>query len=121
MVRLCSQFLESDGNPFSAATAAPVGTQLVFLSDELIRTMQISAPAGWHQLSSYSEALQRAGISSANLGQATAVFNLPAFVIVALLTALLVKGIRESAIFNSIIVVVKVTVILAVMESGSRL
>ncbi len=80
--------------------------------------MQISAPAGWHQLSSYSEALQRAGISLANLDQATAVFNLPAFVIVALLTALLVKGIRESAIFTAIIVVVKIAVILAVIGVG---
>lgn len=111
-------FLNQMGIHFPPQLAAPAGTQLVFLSDELIRTMQISAPAGWHQLSSYSEALQRAGISLAHLDQATAVFNLPAFVIVALLTALLVKGIRESAIFNAIIVVVKVAVILAVIGVG---
>ena len=97
---------------------APVGTRLVFLSDELIRIMQISVPEGWYQLSSYSEALQRAGISSANLDQATAIFNLPAFIIVALLTALLVKGIRESAIFNAVIVVLKIAVILAVIGVG---
>ncbi|HET9947808.1 MAG TPA: amino acid permease, partial [Longimicrobiales bacterium] len=42
----------------------------------------------------------------------TAIFNLPAVVIVAIVTTLLVVGIRESAKFNDFIVVVKVAVIL---------
>jgi len=111
-------FLDQMGIHVPPQLAAPPGTEFVFLSDELIRTMNLSAPEGWRQLSSYSEALQQAGISVANLQQATALFNLPAFIIVALLTALLVKGIRESAIFNAVIVVVKVAVILAVIGVG---
>jgi basic amino acid/polyamine antiporter, APA family len=113
-----TSFLDQVGIHVPPSLGAPTGTQLVYLSDEVIRTMQISVPEGWHQLSSYSEVLQRAGISLASLDQATALFNLPAFVIVALLTALLVKGIRESAIFNSVFVVVKVAVILAVIGVG---
>lgn len=111
-------FLDQMGIHLPPQLTAPPGTQLVFLSDELVRTMQISVPEGWYQLGSYSEALQRAGISSVNLDHETAIFNLPAFIIVALLTALLVKGIRESAIFNSVIVVVKLAVILAVIGVG---
>jgi basic amino acid/polyamine antiporter, APA family len=42
----------------------------------------------------------------------TALFNLPAVLIVALVTALLVVGIRESANVNNVIVVIKVTVVL---------
>jgi APA family basic amino acid/polyamine antiporter len=41
------------------------------------------------------------------------VLNLPAFVIVALLTVLLVVGVKESARFNTIMVVLKVTLVLA--------
>jgi basic amino acid/polyamine antiporter, APA family len=42
----------------------------------------------------------------------TAIFNLPAVVIIALVTTLLVIGIKESANFNNIIVLVKVAVVL---------
>jgi APA family basic amino acid/polyamine antiporter len=49
----------------------------------------------------------------------TAVFNLPAVLITAFVTALLVVGIQESATVNSIIVVVKVAVVLLVIAAGS--
>ncbi len=42
-----------------------------------------------------------------------AVFNLPAVIIVALVTWLLVIGIKESASINNVVVVIKVTVVLA--------
>jgi APA family basic amino acid/polyamine antiporter len=45
-------------------------------------------------------------------GQVQAIFNLPAVVIVALVTSLLVVGIRESANVNNVIVVVKVSVVI---------
>ncbi len=45
-------------------------------------------------------------------------FNLPAFVIALLITAILVIGIRESARFNSTIVVIKVSVVLFVIGLG---
>ncbi|PYJ68671.1 MAG: amino acid permease [Verrucomicrobia bacterium] len=44
--------------------------------------------------------------------QVTAVFNLPAVIIIAIITFLLVIGIRESATVNNIIVFVKVAVVL---------
>src|SRR5947208_2773177 len=43
---------------------------------------------------------------------ATAIFNLPAVIIIALVTTLLVIGIKESANFNNVIVFVKVAVVL---------
>jgi basic amino acid/polyamine antiporter, APA family len=49
----------------------------------------------------------------------TAVFNLPAVLIAAAVTVLLVIGIRESANVNSIIVVVKVAVVLLVIVVGA--
>src|SRR5690348_5411956 len=45
-------------------------------------------------------------------------FNLPAFLIALLITAILVLGIRESARFNATIVVIKVSVVLFVIAMG---
>ena len=47
-----------------------------------------------------------------------AVLNVPAMVIVGLITVLLVIGIKESSRFNNIIVVIKVTVVLAFIAFG---
>ena len=47
-------------------------------------------------------------------------FNLPAFVIALVITAVLAVGIRESARFNATIVVIKVSVVLFVLALGSR-
>ncbi len=48
-----------------------------------------------------------------------AVLNVPAMLIVAVITILLVIGIKESATFNNIIVVIKLTVILAFIAIGT--
>jgi APA family basic amino acid/polyamine antiporter len=48
----------------------------------------------------------------------TAVFNLPAVIITALVTVLLVLGIKESATVNNVVVVVKVAVVLMVIAAG---
>jgi APA family basic amino acid/polyamine antiporter len=47
-------------------------------------------------------------------------FNLPAFIIALVITAILVVGIKESARFNATIVVVKVSVVLFVIAMGIR-
>jgi APA family basic amino acid/polyamine antiporter len=47
-------------------------------------------------------------------------FNLPAFIIALVITAILVIGIKESARFNTTIVVIKVSVVLFVIGLGSR-
>ncbi len=97
---------------------APLGTQLVYLPVELLEKLRIPEPAGWYQLSSYAEALKQAGIVPAHLYTVTALFNLPAFLIVSILTALLVKGIRESTFVNSFIVTLKIVLILVVIGTG---
>jgi APA family basic amino acid/polyamine antiporter len=47
-------------------------------------------------------------------------FNLPAFLIALIITAILVVGIKESARFNSAIVTIKVTVVLFVIALGFK-
>lgn len=67
----------------------------------------------WEILSSIAPALKNAGVDAASLPSATGLFDLPAFLGVALVTAILVFGIRESANFNSVMVLVKVGTVLA--------
>jgi APA family basic amino acid/polyamine antiporter len=57
-------------------------------------------------------------VALANGGTATAVVNLPAMVIAALVTTLLMRGVRESAAANSAMVVVKVAVVVLVIVTG---
>jgi len=58
------------------------------------------------------------GIDAATLAHQTAWFNLPAMFIIVVLTTLLVIGIRESANFNNIMVIVKVAVIILFIVIG---
>lgn len=71
---------------------------------------------GYNTLTSeLSTAISQAGITAET---ATAVFNLPAFLIAVAATLLLVKGIQESANFNSIIVMVKIAVVVLFIVAG---
>ncbi len=54
-------------------------------------------------------------------GEATgAIFNLPAFVLIMVLTAILVRGIKESANANNVMVVIKIIAILAFVFGAAR-
>jgi APA family basic amino acid/polyamine antiporter len=59
-----------------------------------------------------AQAIRDSGHDPARLPHAVGLFDLPAFLVVALVTALLVVGIRESAGFNGAIVLVKLSTIL---------
>jgi APA family basic amino acid/polyamine antiporter len=52
-------------------------------------------------------------------GPVTAVFNLPAVLIAILVTLLIIKGVKESATVNAVIVIVKVAVVLIVILGGA--
>jgi APA family basic amino acid/polyamine antiporter len=74
---------------------------------------------GWKPLTSQIVAsLTASGIVVDNLPHVTAVLNLPAMFIIAAITLLLVIGIKESASFNNIMVMIKVFVILLFIGIG---
>jgi len=56
--------------------------------------------------------LRDTGVDPSTLPQVTSLFNLPAVAIIAIVTTLLVIGIKESANFNNLIVIVKVAIVL---------
>jgi APA family basic amino acid/polyamine antiporter len=111
-------FLRNFGLQVPPQLMAAPGTELVFLPSEILGRLHLTMPAGWYELGTYAKSLAGAGIDPAGLQQATALFNAPAVVIIGLVTALLVKGIKESASVNAFIVILKVAIILVVIAVG---
>jgi basic amino acid/polyamine antiporter, APA family len=74
---------------------------------------------GWKPLTAaFTQTLAASGIQADTLAHVTCVINLPAMFIVALLSTLLVIGIRESANFNNVMVITKVSVIILFIAIG---
>lgn len=101
-------FLKDLGIFIPAEFIAASGTELVEVPGE-----------GWKTVSTnLSASLAEKGIDIASLAHTTAIVNLPAVIIVGLVTVLLIVGIKESASFNNVMVVVKVLVILLFIAIG---
>jgi len=109
---------------FGAATVASgwSSTLVAFLQDYGIKLPpQICDTPGqvwvlyqdrWAPLITLKPVLAAAGVDAATLPQATAVFNLVAFIAIAIVTTILVVGIKESATFNNGVVFVKLFAVL---------
>lgn len=80
---------------------ATTGTPLVFYHDQWMQVMSLPP-----------------GVSDAGLQHATGVVNLIAVAIVMLITTILVIGIKESANFNSAVVIIKVTIVCVFLVVG---
>ncbi len=97
-------------------TAAP-GTRLVRLPAELAE--RLHTPGGWVELTgALSTLLTDRGVDLASLTTTTAILNVPAMIVIALLTALLVIGVEESARVNNVMVVIKVAIVLMFIAAG---
>jgi APA family basic amino acid/polyamine antiporter len=93
----------------SAATVA-VGWSGYFVS--------LMSDFGWHIPPEYTAPLGQI-IKLPDGSEIKAIFNIPAFVGLLVVTSLLVLGIKESAKFNNIIVVIKVGIILTFITVGA--
>ncbi len=83
-------------------------------------TVLVETVAGrWEPLTAVAGRLAAQGIDPLSLPHETAVFNALAAGVVLVMTAILVRGIQESANVNAAIVVVKVSVILVFIGAGA--
>jgi len=73
----------------------------------------------WEPLGRVASKLQAAGIDAASLPHAHGAFNLVAFIGIFLVTTILIIGIKESANFNTAIVIIKVSVLLIFLGIGA--
>jgi basic amino acid/polyamine antiporter, APA family len=104
-------FLEDIGINIPGALSAARGTHLIDVPATLAGAIHVKT--GWAVISDQLlDVIQKAGTDPTSLAHVTAVFNLPAVIIIALVTTLLVIGIKESANVNSVIVIIKVAVVL---------
>lgn len=103
-----TSFLKDFGIAFSPEYIAATGTKMIQLPME-----------GWkpltHQL---TESLLAQGVNISQLPQTTAIFNVPAVLINVICTIILVIGIKESANFNNLMVILKVAVIILFIGFG---
>jgi APA family basic amino acid/polyamine antiporter len=86
------------------------GTDMVNLPAALAESLKVKA--GWTVYSTVEAQIHALGTDPSSLAHVTAVFNLPAVIIIFIVTTLLVIGIKESANVNNVIVCVKVAVVL---------
>ena len=75
--------------------------------------------SGWFpKTAQIADFLFKQGVSIDALPNITAVINIPAMLIIAILTVLLIIGIKESANFNNVMVFIKVSVIILFIALG---
>jgi len=104
-------FLRDFGIQIPPELSAARGIHLIEIPAALAAALKMKV--GWAVFSGeLAKQISAAGMDPASLHQVTAIFNLPAIIIVAIVTVLLVVGIRESAGFNNIIVFLKIGVVL---------
>jgi APA family basic amino acid/polyamine antiporter len=112
-------FLRDFGIQIPPELSAARGIHLIELPAALAAALKIKA--GWMVFGGeLANQIKAAGMDPANLHQVTAIFNLPAVIIVAIVTVLLVIGIRESAGFNNLIVFLKIAVVLLFIVGAAR-
>ncbi|MFN0121566.1 MAG: amino acid permease, partial [Blastocatellia bacterium] len=116
--------LGSLGIQFPITLSAAPGIKFAALTEAMAKQLDnmkigdtiLHPSAGYNTLTAeLSQAMSQAGI---NAPVETAAFNLPAFLISIAVTLLLVKGIQESANFNSVIVMVKIAVVVLFIIAG---
>src|SRR6201997_3014319 len=98
---------QSFGIQIPPQLTAPPGTLLVFSNGQ------------WARLATIGPLLASAGVDPAKLPSAHGIVDLPAYLVIALITAILVIGVRESANFNSLIVFIKVSTVLTFVAIAS--
>ncbi|MCX6905864.1 MAG: amino acid permease [Verrucomicrobia bacterium] len=97
--------------------SAACGTHLIEIPTALAAALKIKS--AWVAVDPVLlDQIKAIGTNPAALGQVTAVFNLPALLIILVVTVLLVIGIKESATFNNFVVAIKLLVIFVFVGVG---
>ena len=112
-------FLHDFGFDVPPQLSAARGTELIQIPTTLAAALK--AKVGWMASSAaLADQIKALGTDPSMLPHATAIFNLPAVIIIFVVTTLLVVGIKESANFNNVIVFVKVAVVLLFIVGAAR-
>ncbi len=111
-----ASFLHDRGIDLPAQFLSSPGTTMIQVPDQVAAELHLRH--GWSMLESVSGRLTEAGVDFSAYPTVTALINLPAMVVVALVTVLLVIGVQESARVNNVIVFIKVSILLLLIALG---
>jgi basic amino acid/polyamine antiporter, APA family len=112
-------FLRDVGIQFPPEFAAARGTDLVDIGAALAASLKVRA--GWTALSAgLADQIRALGVDPMGMPHVTAILNVPAILIVAIATLLLIIGIKESAGFNNLIVMIKLAVVVMFIVGAIR-
>lgn len=97
-----------------------VGIHLPIQYTVALGTKMVNIPGeGWKQVTEQlTHAMNLKHIDIHSLPMVTGIINVPAMLIVALVTILLIRGVKESASFNNVMVVIKLLVIVLLIIIG---
>ncbi len=111
-------FLKDFGLQIPPEFTSAAGQRLVDITDA-VKAAAIGIKPGWVPMSEdLTTSALKAGVDLQTLPQVTALFNIPAVLIIGLITIILVRGISESAKVNNVIVIIKTVVILTFIIAG---
>jgi APA family basic amino acid/polyamine antiporter len=111
-----TSFLHDLGIHLPAELTQSPGTKLIEIPNDIADKLHMRH--GWSILGTVEELLTKNQVDYSAFPQVTAMLNIPAMIIVALITALLVVGIQESARVNNVIVAIKVTIVVLFILIG---
>jgi APA family basic amino acid/polyamine antiporter len=111
-----ASFLHDRGIDLPAQFLSSPGTVMINVPDDVAAKLHLRH--GWSMLSSVQQALTEANYDFSSYPKLTAIINVPAMVVVLLVTALLVIGVKESARVNNVIVFVKVSILVLLIALG---
>ncbi|HZR21720.1 MAG TPA: amino acid permease [Verrucomicrobiae bacterium] len=112
-------FLHDFGFDVPPQLSAARGTELIQLPATVAAGLKMKV--GWTAIGAgLAEQIKSLGTDPSTLPHVTAIFNLPAVIIIFVVTTLLVVGIKESANFNNFIVVIKLAVVLLFIVGAIR-
>src|SRR4051812_32080946 len=109
-------FLHNIGIDIPPHYANAPNTAMINIPDAIADKLHL--PWGWTAPSGVEDLLKEKQVDWSSFAQSTAYINVPAMLIVAAVTALLVLGIKESARVNNVIVVIKVAIVLLFIAVG---
>jgi len=97
-------------------TAVP-GATLINVTQEAADKLHMAA--GWTELTGdLKDVFTKYGVAWESFQTATGVINIPAMIVIALVSLLLVIGIKESANVNNVIVIIKVAIVIVFIVVG---
>jgi basic amino acid/polyamine antiporter, APA family len=111
-----SSFLHDRGIDLPPHLLSSPNTVMIEVPDAVAAELHLRH--GWSMLDSVKDRLTAANIDFSGYPHVSAIINLPAMVIVALVTILLVVGIKESARVNNVIVFIKVSILILLIVLG---